>query len=320
MARRRYYESYYWSYTPSRPRKVENGIQLKATRGAIGKQWWSKKWIESLERFTIATRLTRGRSYARGGQVVSVDTSSGEVHAKVQGSQPRPYNVTIQLAKFDDQQWNAVLALMAQQARFSAKLLCGEMPPDIEDLFSQASLSLFPSSKKDLATDCSCPDVANPCKHVAAVHYLLAERFDEDPFLILELRGQSKQQIIEALRSRRTSIETECNPEPLHQDDLPHMEENAPVEVQVENFWGIGEPRWDMAINVQSPPVECAALKLLGPSQFTLQGEKLEAILEQVYKAASQVARKKLVEITIDGHEDHLNSNDHDANEMASFS
>ncbi len=127
------------------------------------------------------------------------------VKAKVQGSMPKPYNVKIKLMPLSDAEWDKVTDAMASQAIFAAKLLAGEMPTNIEEAFSAAQLSLFPTKLDDLQTDCSCPDWANPCKHIAAVYYLLAERFDEDPFLIFKLRGRTKEQIIETLRARRVA-------------------------------------------------------------------------------------------------------------------
>ena len=93
---------------------------------------------------------------------------------------------------------------MAEQAIFTAQLLAGEMPQDIEQAFEAAKVSLFPSRHDDLKTECSRPDYANPCKHVAATHYILGERFDEDPFLIFRLRGRTQEQVMAALRKRRS--------------------------------------------------------------------------------------------------------------------
>jgi uncharacterized Zn finger protein len=194
-----------WNYyRPNQPIRVEGGIKAKSERGAIGSTWWSKRWIGVLESFSMGTRLTRGRSYARQGQVISIDVQPGIVTAKVQGSQPKPYNIKIRLKPLSDQDWDKVTEAMAAQALFAAKLLAGEMPTNIEEAFHAVNLSLFPTAVKDLVTDCSCPDWANPCKHIAAVYYLLAERFDEDPFLIFKLRGRIKEQIIQTLREKRT--------------------------------------------------------------------------------------------------------------------
>ena len=177
---------------PEQPIRVKDGLKTRSDRGSIGSTWWSKRWLAVLESFGMGARLTRGRSYARQGQVVSLDVEPGIVNAKVQGSQPRPYKVKIQLKSLSDQEWEQVLDAMASQAIFAAKLLAGEMPTDIEDAFRAVNLSLFPTKVSDLVTDCTCPDWANPCKHIAAVYYLLADRFDEDPFLIFKLRGRTR--------------------------------------------------------------------------------------------------------------------------------
>ena len=167
----------------SRPRAAKGGIKSQSKRGAFGQSWWAKRWIAVLESFDIGARLGRGRSYARQGQVVSIDVEPGIVKAKVQGTQPRPYSIKIKLKPLSDQDWDKVTEAMASQAIFAAKLLAGEMPADIEEAFDAVNVALFPTAETDLDTDCSCPDWANPCKHIAAVYYLLAERFDEDPFL-----------------------------------------------------------------------------------------------------------------------------------------
>jgi len=115
-----------WNYyRPNQPIRVEGGIKTKSERGAIGSTWWSKRWIGVLESFSMGTRLTRGRSYARQGQVISIDVQPGIVTAKVQGSQPKPYNIKIRLQPLSDQDWDKVTEAMAAQALFAAKLLAG---------------------------------------------------------------------------------------------------------------------------------------------------------------------------------------------------
>ena len=163
---------------------MKDGLQAKSKRGAIGETWWSQRFIEVLEDFHEGPRLARGRAYARRGQVIDLDVEAGEVGARVQGSRARPYSVSIGVTVLDDTDWARVEEAMASQALFLARLLAGEMPREIEDAFAATGLSLFPATADDLATDCSCPDWENPCKHVAAVYYLLAEAFDRDPFLI----------------------------------------------------------------------------------------------------------------------------------------
>jgi uncharacterized Zn finger protein len=194
---------YYPRYTPTTPKAVKDGIKTKSRHGDIGETWWSKRWLDVLHSFGMGARLDRGKSYARRGQVVSIDIGKGVVKAKVQGSRPSPYAITMKLRPLTDGQWAKVTEALASRAAFAAGLLAGEMPREVEQVFAQAGVPLFPQRKGDLETDCSCPDWANPCKHLAAVHFILAERFDTDPFLIFHLRGRTRDEVVKALREAR---------------------------------------------------------------------------------------------------------------------
>jgi uncharacterized Zn finger protein len=205
----------YWG---ARTRKVEGGIRARSTRGAIGESWWSKRFLAVLESFALGTRLTRGRNYARAGQVLRLDVAPGAVTATVQGSRPTPYEVTIALATFGDDVWARVEQALAAEALGAAKLLAGELPPHVEDVCRAASAPLFPARLADLTMRCTCPDQAVPCKHLAAACYLLAERFDADPFLILLWRGRSREALLGALRALRSGGAPELD---LELDDVP---------------------------------------------------------------------------------------------------
>jgi uncharacterized Zn finger protein len=186
-------------YPPSRPLAAKGGIKARNKRGAFAESWWGRRWITVLESFGLGTRLTRGRSYARSGQVVSLEIKPGEVNAAVQGSRPNPYKVRILLQKIEPKQRVALGRALAQDISIAAKLIGGQLPPEIEQCFEQADSPLFPHRSKDLVTSCSCPDSSNPCKHIAAVYYLLAEEFDRDPFLLLQLRAISHEEFMSLL-------------------------------------------------------------------------------------------------------------------------
>ncbi len=196
------------SYTTSKPLKAKDGIASKSRKGAIGATWWSRRFVDILESFGMGARLTRGRSYARSGQVSSLVVSPGRVQAGVQGSRARPYLVELRLEPFTDAQWETAVGCMAGRALHAARLLAGEMPEEIEEDFAEAGLSLFPARTTDLATACSCPDWANPCKHVAATLYILAERFDEDPWAIFAWRGRERDALLGRMRELRSGGET----------------------------------------------------------------------------------------------------------------
>jgi len=186
-----------------RPIKLHKpGIKVRK----IGATWWGQKWIEALEHISrdYLNRLGRGRSYARDGRVRDLKIDSGVVTALVDGSEADPYRVTFRVAMFPPASWQKVIKAMSEQALFAAELLSGQMPREINQAFRAAGHSLFPVKQREIETDCSCSDWANPCKHVAAVHYVLGEAFDKDPFLLFELRGRTKQQVLGALSALRS--------------------------------------------------------------------------------------------------------------------
>ena len=187
-------------WPPARPIRVDGGIKARSKRGAIGEQWWSRRFIGVLESYGMSGRLARGRSYARAGQVLDFELSQGKVTARVQGSRVRPYQVRIGVLPLTTAQWRRVMQQLASQALFRAKLLAGEMPHEIEEVFSECGTPLFPRSAADLDMHCSCPDWGVPCKHLAAVCYVLAEEFDRDPFAMLAWRGKGRDELLTALR------------------------------------------------------------------------------------------------------------------------
>ena len=270
------YDDYY--FPASKPRRVSGGIKAQSQRGTFASRWWAKRWIAVLESFNIGARLGRGRNYARQGQVLDIQIAPGEVKAKVQGSRPRPYQVSIQLKPLSPANWRKLTEAMAQEARFGAKLLAGEMPTDIEEVFRAEGLSLFPKTHGDLKTECSCPDYSNPCKHIAAVYYLLGEAFDNDPFLMFRLRGMEREALLAQLGEAVGDDEgwTQSEPEPLSDD--PSV------------FWAMPPLPGLLAGPLLAPAKSAALLRRLGPFPFW-RGEvsPLES-LEPVYAAMANGA------------------------------
>jgi uncharacterized Zn finger protein len=192
-----------WWHEHTGPRKVDGGIKARSRRGAIGQQWWSRRFIDVLESFGMEGRLARGRSYARAGQILDFELAPGYVTTRVQGSRPVPYRARIKVLPLTKRQWDRVEQALASQALFRAKLLAGEMPPEIEEIFADCGTPLFPRSLRDLEMTCSCPDWQVPCKHLAATCYVLAEKFDDDPFLVLAWRGKGRAELLDRLRAAR---------------------------------------------------------------------------------------------------------------------
>lgn len=284
----------YWPhYEPARPKQVKNGIRAKSQRGAIGETWWSRRWIKVLESLGMGARLNRGRSYARMGQVISIEVEKGFVTAKVQGTRPQPYSIKIRLAPLADGDWDRVTETMASQAIFAARLLSGEMPQNIEDAFSQVKIPLFPASKKDLDTECSCPDWANPCKHIAAVYYILAERFDEDPFLIFKLRGRTREEIIQVLRKKRGKGVASEEPAVAVEESSRERTIARKLEDCLDTFWEAGEALDSFVTNPVLPEVDNAILKRLGKPPFAAGKYDVASFLSRAYGLASKAALQK---------------------------
>ena len=210
----------YHNYEYAKPIEVKGGIRASSKRGAFGSNWWAKRWMQTLEEYDLDSRLSRGRSYARKGQVISIEVRRGSVAAKVQGSRKRPYDVNIKVETISPEDWERLQAAMAEQPIIAASLLSGRMPDNIEDTFRATGVPMFPKRRRDLKTGCSCPDSSNPCKHVAAVYLLMGEEFDRDPFLIFRLRGMERENLLgpEFRRSAQTLEAPARPPEPLPQD------------------------------------------------------------------------------------------------------
>ena len=284
-----YWNYGYGYYTPTKPKDVKDGIKLQS--GKIGSTWWSKKWISALESFSNTSRLQRGRRYARRGQVMNFKINSdGTVTGKVQGSAARPYSISVKIETFRSSDWNKILKEMGNQALFLAKLINGEMPEDIDEAFSAAGVSLFPKSRSQIKTHCSCPDWENPCKHIAAVHYVLGEEFDRDPFMIFKLRGMPEEQVIAKLRALRSF------------DALPEEEELPPDEEEdyetislnecLPDFWLLGDNFNKINVSITQPTVPLAILKRLGAPGFW-QDDDFWQDMEKLYKLMTDSAIKE---------------------------
>ena len=293
----------YGHYEPSKPIGVKGGIKAQSKRGSFAQSWWAKRWIKTLENFNMGARLGRGKSYARKGQVTSIKIEAGLVRAKVQGSKPKPYEVTIKVRTLTGSEWELLAEKLALKPIFAAKLLAGEMPEDIDTAFKEIGLSLFPETLDDLETDCSCPDWSNPCKHIAAVYYLLGEEFDRDPFLIFKLRGVDMDDFMSILGKSsgpenvgqvaearvflegpdgEKGAETEAEITPFSPEQLP---------LAPEAFWGRPTENPDeekiSSLEAHIPPVPAALPKRLGKFPFWSGEEDLLDALEEIYKKAS---------------------------------
>jgi uncharacterized Zn finger protein len=264
-------------YPPSQPIRVEGGIRARSKRGAIGEQWWSRRFIDVLGSLGMSGRLQRGRRYARAGQVLDLEISSGYVTARVQGSRATPYKVRIQVLPLTTGQWQRVEQALASQALFRARLLAGEMPAEIEDVFAGCGTPLFPRSAHDLDMRCSCPDWEVPCKHLAAVCYVLAEQFDDDPFGMLAWRGRGRDALLASLRKSGGAVPDE--PRPVL--DIPA----PPLSECVAGFWSAGlSPARLRAMPAAPATAPDLLLRIFEPPPVLIRGKDLATLLGPAYQ------------------------------------
>jgi uncharacterized Zn finger protein len=276
----------WYDWPESRPIRVEGGLVARSERGAIGTTWWSQRFLSVLESFGLGTRLTRGKAYARQGQVLELTVSPDVVTARVQGSRAKPYKVSIGFPALDDPSWAQIESLLGAQAAYRAQLLAGEMPESLEAVVESAGAALFPRRIGDLAMRCSCPDIAVPCKHIAAVFYLLAERFDDDPFAILLWRGRSREQLLAGLGEGPEGSRTGGGSGGLE----PALEDLQEVDVAnaLDRFWLSPVP-----LPSRPPTLDAAAdlvLRALPDPPQSLGGKALVEELRALYVALPDVA------------------------------
>jgi uncharacterized Zn finger protein len=280
-------------YQPSQPRQVKGGIKAQTRQGAFAKSWWAKRWIAVLEGFNIGARLGRGKRYAREGQVLAIEIEKGLVTAVVQGSRAEPYRVKIGVRILSGRDWKRLAEALGKQAVFTARLLAGEMPENIEEAFHSVRLSLFPNRRADLKTDCSCPDWSNPCKHIAAVYYLVGEEFDRDPFLMLKLRGMEREELVALVsgqRSRRSGSPGRAATATLRAEPVEaYANGPEPLASEHQAFWGEPDGVDPGGADVRIPAISAALPRRLGNFPFWRGEEGFLTSLEVIYREASPI-------------------------------
>lgn len=240
----------------------------------FGTTWWGRLWIKGLEQLgdDYENRLPRGLKYADEGAVSHFTVHPGQIDARVHGR--KTYNVTLALPALTTAQWEKALSRIAQESRFVASLLAGEMPQGLDETFREAGASLYPRVPKELQTHCDCPDWANPCKHVAAVCYVMAEALDRDPWLLFDLRGKTQEEVLADLQARLDLVPVEAAPKkrgrpkkivPL-EDLLSRKQDMAEPwhRVDEEAFDGLPSPLPEVVIPRAIPP-DPAVFTQLGP-------------------------------------------------------
>ena len=187
---------------PVRIPRYAAGIRAQESRSGGARTWWARRWLEVLERMGLGARLGRGKHYAVSGQVTGMRLEGPHVEAQVVGTRPDPYRVTIDFRVPEGAAREAIVARIKGEPMLAARLIADDMPTEVEQAFRDCGLDFFPGGKLapgvyDMTTACSCPDYANPCKHVSAVLLILGEEIARRPMTLLELRGIGEEELYE---------------------------------------------------------------------------------------------------------------------------
>ncbi|HEY9602656.1 MAG TPA: SWIM zinc finger family protein [Allocoleopsis sp.] len=272
------------------------------------REWWVQRWIDLLNSYRFKKRLERARNYAKEGNVLRIEFKGPEVLAQVQGTAPEPYEVSLSIDPFTEEDWNYIVETMAQEAIYSAQLLAGEMPHNIEKVFTSNGLSLFPFTLSDIHSRCSCPDPQNPCKHIGAVYYQLGDRFSEDPFVLFQLRGRTKAQILQDLRRLRSTTAQEDKSAQVQEREsrnarkqessaeTPNPEsqlQEAKTPLKIEQFWQYYEPLDSSLVVITPPPDSRTVLDVLGA--IPLASADAKAVMEYLDGAYNTVSQQAMM-------------------------
>ncbi len=238
---------------------------------------WSDAWLEALLAFSHPGRMRRGRRFARENLIKNLDIKPGKIDASVKDGK-KLFDVEIQVPPLDDASWEKIIDELASQAIYSARLLSGDIPPEVMEVFDEAGASLFPSAN-DLEASCTCPDWETPCKHIAGVYYYLAEQFEKDPFLLFYFRGRSKDELMDALRAHRTRSHPEAEGASVT------VFRDRPLEQQLDHFWEIGPELSDISFTIAKPSLPMPDFKRLGRPPFT--DIDLYSLLKPIYETVT---------------------------------
>lgn len=271
-----------WYYRRRPLREVKGGIRLQSKRGESAQSWWGRRWNDTLYKFIDSGRLSRGRTYARRGQVMSIDVKNGVVYGTVQGSDTDPYKVSMKMKKLSKREWERVADSLMARPAIAAKMMAGQMPEEMEDVFKDAGIRLFPDK---LGTNCDCYDWSNPCKHIAAVYLIFSEQFDRDPFLIFRLRGMEQKDLLGMMGVRLgMGTSTDSSASIL----TPDRSEHKPLPLDVDTFWGREGSTKIQPGRADVPNVSAALPRRLGSFPFWRSEEVFIDALGAIYDNASK--------------------------------
>ncbi|MBX3322107.1 MAG: hypothetical protein KF757_03860 [Phycisphaeraceae bacterium] len=275
---------------PINPRRVRGGVRTRKRPPDAPRHWAAERIIRIMEAGALGEALREGIDYARNGQTRRITIDNGFVEGSIQGRSSKPYLTRLSLTHFTPEERDRLVHAMVDQSGFAAKLLAGELPPNIEDIFAPLGLKLFPTEPDELATICSCREPKPWCKHAVCLAALLAERLGDNPLLMFELRGIASDAFIALLRDRRAITSQGPGPAIVYQPQIPGVSDRSTqrLEANLDHFWDSG-PELDLIdAPLSNPEVSHVLLRRLGQSPFTESRFPLVGLLATCYEMISQ--------------------------------
>ncbi len=278
------------------PRRVRGGVKLKLKAGETPQSWVTQRLLRVAETGGAENDVYKdGIEYARLGQTKRLTIEDTLCEGIIQGRSDKPYTATLGLKEFSVESQEQIIAAMADQVRYAAKLLAGELPSNIEDVFAPLGLKLFPAEPSDIDPKCSCPDWKEDqlwCKHTVCLTALLAEKLGDDPMMIFGLRGMPGQELIDGLRQKRAVGVQGPGPSPVLHQHVPGVSDvsSPPLEDSIDSFWEIGAELAELDTPISPPTVNCVLLRRLGPSPFVDGKFPLIGLMATCYQLISEAA------------------------------
>lgn len=272
------------------PRKVRYGAKLTARDGSLPQHWATQRWMRLLEDAAEGAALTEGTEYAKIGQTRRLDIGAGFFEGPVQGRRRISYTTRVEIDVFAPTQWDAIVEAMSDQALYTAKMLSGELPQNVEDLFAPFGLHLFPTDASDLRPTCTCGHPTPWCKHTLCLGILIADQLAADPFLVFTLRGMRGEELVERLRQRRqaASGNSSGGASAVYS---PHLGvETTPLDACLDRFWEAGLELDQVDAPIAPPEVSHPLLRRLGPSPFEQSRFPFVGLLATCYDVISAAA------------------------------
>lgn len=278
------------------PRRVRGGVKLKFKAGEDPKSWVTQRILRVAEQAAEGEAFREGLEYAHSGQIKRITIEDTTCEAIIQGRSEKPYQTALELDTFESADQEKVIGTMAEQVRYAAKLLAGELPSNIEDVFAPLGLRLLPTEIEDIRPTCSCSDwsAEKPwCKHAVCLTAVAGERLGDDPMLVFGLRGMPVDDVVEGLRQRRVIGAGLSGPSPVLLPHVPGVTDSggaAPLEESIADFWSVGVGLDQLDTPIEPPQVNCVLLRRLGPSPFPEGRFPLVGLLATCYDLIGQDA------------------------------